>query len=304
MLLAAGRGERMEPLSSVVPKPALDVLGRPLLVGALAHLRRAGCRRVVVNLHRHPETVAAAARDTGDDLTFSWEPVLLGGAGGVSAARSLLGTGAVLVANADVWGDLDLAPLLAAGDEETVVLALLPHPDPACWSSVVLDDAGRVQALLPPGAPHDGDRYLFTGFQLFGSAVLASLPGAPAEMAAVWETRRRRGALRGVIVRGIWHEVGTPGAYHELLISLLPTNSWVHPQAAVAEGARVAHSAVGAGCRVARDSGVSQSVLTAGASVEDGCELHRCVLAGPVTLTGAGTVFDALILPAGRFPLR
>jgi NDP-sugar pyrophosphorylase family protein len=300
MLLAAGRGERMEPLSTVVPKPALDVLGRPLLGSALAHLRRAGCLRVVVNLHRHPDAVAAAARDSGE-LSFSWEPDLLGGAGGLCAARPLLGEGAVLVANTDVWSDLDLAPLLAAGADGTVVLALLRHPDPARWSSVVLDGAGHVREILPPGAPSAADRYLFTGFQLFGSGALASLPTGRAEMPTAWDVYRRRGALRGIEVRGTWHEVGTPGAYRTLVTGLVAAEGWVHAQGVVAEGARVRRSAVGAGCRVGANAALDGSVLTSGAAVEAGCELRRCVAAGPVTL--AGSLSDALIVPAGRFPL-
>ncbi|HVN32648.1 MAG TPA: sugar phosphate nucleotidyltransferase [Thermoanaerobaculaceae bacterium] len=304
MALAAGRAERMEPLSTLVPKPALDVLGQPLVASALGHLRRAGCRRIVVNLHRHPEAVAAAVRDADDDTAFSWEPVLLGGAGGVAAARPFFGPGPLLVANADVWAELDLGPVLAAGEEDTIVLALLRHPDPTRWSSVVLDDAGRVQTLLPPGAPHKGERYLFTGFQLLGSSVLASLSDSPGEMAPLWEKARRQGALRGVTVEGSWSEVGTPGAYRELVTSLVTVASWIHPQAAVADGARVMRSAVGAGCRVAAEAHVSETILTAGASVEAGCELARCVLAGPVTLTGADTASEALILPGGRFPLR
>ncbi|OFV83258.1 MAG: hypothetical protein A2Y78_06890 [Acidobacteria bacterium RBG_13_68_16] len=304
MLLAAGRGERMEPLSTVIPKPALEVLGRPLLTGALAHLRRAGCERTVINLHRHPEMVAAAARDAGGDLAFSWEPDLLGGAGGLAAARSVLGGGPVLVGNADVWGDLDLAPLLAAGQEHTAVLALLRHPDPARWSSVVLDDSGQVQTILPRRAPHEGERYLFTGFQLIGAGVVAELSASPAGMSVVWEALRPRGALRGVVVQGSWHEVGSPTAYRELIIQLLARGSWVHPQALVDDGARVMHSAVGAGCRVGVDTSVSESVLSAGATVSGGCELHRCVVVGPVSLAGVGTVSEELILPQGRFPLR
>lgn len=304
MLLAAGRGERMEPLSTFIPKPALEVLGRPLLGGALAQLRRAGCERVVVNLHRHPEMVTAAARDAGRETAFSWEPELLGGAGGLSAARPLLGKGAVLVGNADVWCDLDLAPLLEAGEERTAVLALLPHPDPSRWGSVLLDGDGRVQALLPPGAHHEGERYLFTGFQLMGAEVVAGLPSPPGEMPAVWEALRRRGALNGVLVRGSWHEVGTPAAYRELLARLLGRDSWVHPQAEVAEGANVVRSAVGAGCRVATDAKVLESVLTAGAAILDGCELQRCVLAGPTTVGAAEALSDTLVLPHGRFHLR
>ena len=303
MLLAAGRGERMEPLSTVIAKPALEVLGRPLLTSALAHLRRSGCERTVINLHRHPEMVAAAARDAGGDLLFSWEPDLLGGAGGLAAARSLLGAGPVLVGNADVWGDLDLAPLLAAGQEHTGVLALRRHPDPARWSSVVLDDGGQVQTILPRRAPHEGERYLFTGFQLIGAGVVAELPASPAGMSVVWEALRSRGALRGVVVQGSWHEVGSPTAYRELIIQLLARGLWVHPQALVDDSARVLHSAVGAACTVRAHTIVSESVLSAGATV-GGCELHRCVVVGPVSLTGEGTISEELILPQGRFPLR
>jgi NDP-sugar pyrophosphorylase family protein len=304
MLLAAGRGERMEPLSSVIGKPALEVLGQPLLTSALAHLRRAGCERTVINLHRHPEMVAAAARDAGGGVLCSWEPDLLGGAGGLAAARSLLGAGPVLVGNADVWGDLDLAPLLASGEEHTAVLALLRHPDPARWSSVVLDDGGVVQTILPRGAPHDAERYLFTGFQLMGARVAAELPASPAGMSVVWEALRLRGALRGVVVEGSWHEVGSPTAYRELIRQLLAKGSWVHPQAVVDDGACVLDSAVGAGCGVGADTSVLESVLSAGAVVGGGCELHRCVVAGPVSIAGAGSLSEELILPQGRFPLR
>lgn len=305
MLLAAGFGERMEPLSTVVPKPALEVLGRPLLASALLNLSAAGCARVVVNLHRHPERVAAAARATHQGaLSFSWEPELLGSAGGVSAARPLLGDGPVLVGNADIWGELDLRPLLGAGDAGTAVLALLPHPDPARWSSVVLGHDRCVDAFLAPGAAHSGERFLFTGFQLLGAKVVASLPEPPATMAQAWEALRRLGALKGVVTPGSWREAGTPAAYQALVVGLLSHDRWIHPQAAVAPDARVVRSAVGAGCRLAAGSAVYECVLTAGAIVGSGCELRSCVVAGPVTLTGAGAVADTVFLPEGRFPLR
>ncbi len=305
MLLAAGWGKRMEPLSTVVPKPALEVLGRPLLASAMSHLGNAGCAHIVANIHRYPEQVAAAARAACPTrLSFSWEPELLGSAGGVSAARPALGEGPVLVGNADTWGEVDLQPLLDAGDEGTAVLALIPHPDPARWSSVVLDAGGRVEAFLAPGAPHSGERFLFTGFQLLGAKVVASLPPPPARMAAVWDELRRRGALRSVVVRGSWREAGTPAAYRTLVVDLLDRDGWVHPQAILDPEARLARSAVGAGCRVAAGSVVSECVLTAGAAVDRGCDLRSCVVAGPVTVRAAGTVSDTLFLPQGLFPLH
>ncbi len=304
MLLAAGRGERMEPLSSVVAKPALELLGSPLLASSLANLRRAGCDQIVVNLHRHPEQVAAAARAAGGErVRFSREPELLGGAGGVTAARALLGSGAVLVGNADTWGELDLSALVAARDDAIAVLGLLPHPDPERWGSVVLDDDARVREILPPGRAGTGERLLFTGFQLLGGQVVRELPPPPCEMASVWDALRRDGRLHGVVVHGTWREAGTPSAYRELAIALLDGGTWRHPDAVIGRGARVACSAIGAGCRVAAGATVTGCVVTAGASVDGTCTLTDCVVAGPLRLTGA-TLSGTLILPDCRAPLR
>lgn len=303
MLLAAGRGERMEPLSSFVAKPALEVLGVPLLTSSLANLRRAGCGEIVVNLHRHPDQVEAAARAAaGARIAFSREPRLLGGAGGVAAARRLLGDGAVLLGNADVWGELDLDAVVASRDDGAATLALLPHPDPERWSSVVLERDGRVRELLPPGARGAGEPFLFTGFQLLGRGVVAALPEPPCEMAVVWNDLRRSGRLRGAIVTGEWREAGTPAAYRDLVVGALGLSSWVHPDATVESGSRVERSAVGAGCGVAAGAAVERCVVTAGARVDAGATLTDCVVAGPVCV-GRETIAGALLVPGRRAPL-
>ena len=305
MLLAAGHGERMEPLSTFVAKPALEVLGRPLLASALDHLVRAGCRPTVVNLHRHPDQVEAAARAAGGaELRFSREPELLGGAGGVAAARAHFEPGPVLVANADVWADLELAPVIDAVARDTVVLALLPHPDPGRWGSVVLGPAGHVAAFLAPGAAGPDERFLFTGFQALGEEVVRGLPEPPAEMSEVWQALLRRRRLLGVRVQGSWREAGSPGAYRELVAALLGGVSWAGPSARVAPGAEVVASAIGAGCRVAAAAAVRDSVVTAGAIIDAGSRVRRCVVAGDVTVPRGSSHEDALVLPCGSFPLR
>jgi len=304
MLLVAGLGHRMEPLSSTVPKPALDVLGRPLLSSALANLRRAGCTDVVANLHRHPDLVAAAARSAGGGtVAFSWEPDLLGGAGGVAAARPLLGDDDVLVGNGDTWGALDLTPLPASRADGVVVLALIPHPDPRRWSSVVLGEDGLVTRFLPPGSDDRSERFLFTGFQLLTREVAASLPAGASEMASLWDTLRLSHRLRGAVVSGHWREAGTPGAYRELVVESLDRGTWIHPSAEVEDGCRVELSAVGAGCRVERGATLTGCVLTAGACVGRGSDLKNCVLAGPLTVAGE-TMAGTLVVPHGRIPLR
>ena len=304
MLLAAGRGVRMEPLSSCVPKPALEVLGRPLAARAWDHLA-AHCEWIVANLHHHAAAVEAALSPlaaSGSALRFSREATLLGGAGGVAAARPLLGDGDVLVANADVWADLDFAPLLAAADPAAIVLALLPHPDPGRWSSVQLGADGLITALLPP-REEQNEGMLFTGFQLLGREVVADLPEPPAEFATVWEQFRRRGALRGAVVGGSWAEAGTPEAYRRLVVDLLGDSSWSHPRANVASSAWFRASAVGLGCTVGPGARLEETVLTAGAVVQAGCTLRGCVVAGPVTVAPATVLESRLVLAHGVFPL-
>jgi NDP-sugar pyrophosphorylase family protein len=306
MLLAAGHGTRMEPLSTFVAKPALPVLGRPLLASSLDHLRAAGCRRIAANLHRHPDQVAAALAAVacaGPPVLLSREETLLGGAGGVAAARGLLGPGPVLVANADIWATLDLAPLLAALAEDAIVLALLPHPAPALWSSVLLEDDGRVAAFVGAGKPVDRAPYLFTGFQLVGGAVVVSLPPPPGEWRLVWLAAKERGALRGAVVSGRWREAGTPAAYRDLVLAELGAAAWVEAGATVAAAASVCRSAVSCRCTVEDAAVVADSVMLAGATIGRGARVERCVIVGPASVAPGEALADALVLPDRREPL-
>lgn len=306
MLLAAGRGNRMEPLSSLIPKPALEVLGRPLLAWGYDHLRAAGCHPIVVNLHRHAETVAAAARAAAGQapLVFSPEPELLGSAGGIAAARCYFEPGPVLVANADVWGALDLAPLLGLGAPARAVLGLLPHPDPARWSVIEMTGDGRVGRILPPGGTTVGPPFLFTGLQLLGEEVVRALPPSPAEFAPVWQALAQRGELYGAVLSGQWQEAGTPATYHQLITGLLAGGVWQHFTASVAAAAKVTNSAVGEGCAVEGGAAVIDSVLTGGARVAAGAEVEGCVVAGAVTVPTGARLRHLLALPTGQFPLR
>jgi NDP-sugar pyrophosphorylase family protein len=284
MLLAAGRGERMEPLSSLIPKPALPVLDKPLLAASLQQLFAAGCCRVVVNLHRHPEQVAAAARQAacGRQVLFSWEPELLGPGGGLAAARPLFASGPVLVANGDSWAALDLTPLLAAGGPDEVVLGLLPHPDRKRWGAVHLDASGSVVGFSKPGENLQQPGYLYTGWQLLGSATLARLPAPPAPMGAFWEPLVARGALKGVLLSGSFAEAGDPRAYWELVMGLVDGASFVHPQARVHPSCRVVESALGPGAEVAAGAQLERCVLLPGAVVGPGARLRGCLVAGAV----------------------
>lgn len=304
MLLAAGRGARMEPLSSVVAKPALEVLGAPLLSTALRQLST-HCIGLVANLHRHPSQIAHAVREVlpRHRVHFSWEPELLGGAGGIAAARPYFGPGFLLVGNADTHSDLDLQPLLDAAEEDAIVLGLVAHPAPAIWSSVYLESGGRVVAILPAGSKAPGTPFLFTGFQILGAGVLRALPPPPAEMPPVWRALQEDGRLRGVVLSGWWREAGDVTAYRELVTSEAGPVGWRHTRAEVADSARIERSAVGRGCSVGAAARLRETVVTAGAAVGAGCELTRCVVAGQVTLAAGTCAHDQVVTPAGCVPL-
>lgn len=280
MLLAAGYGQRMEPLSSQIPKPALPVLDRPLLAASLDSLWRAGCQRVVVNLHRHPERVAAAVRDCtlGRDVIFSFEPKLLGPAGGLAAAKPYFPPGPVLVANADAWTQLDLTPLLAAGDPQKVVLGLVAHPNRRRWASVHLAGDGRVLRITQPG--ESGEGYLFTGFQLVGSQALRLLPPPPAPMGSFWQPLIQQGKLYGVLLQGQFREAGDPASYWDLVMTVLAGENFVHPQARVHHQARLEASAVSAGVLVEPAASLRSCVLLPGTTVAEGAHLENCVVKG------------------------
>ncbi len=289
MILAAGRGRRMEPLSRVLPKPALPVLDRPLVMWAVEQAARAGAPRAVVNAWHLADRLEEALGSLTPPIpvAVSREPRLMGTAGGIALARDrgLLGReGPVLVLNGDAVYGLELAALLAthAGGAHDVTMALLPHLDPRRWSRVHLDARGLVTGIAPPGQPSAGEvPLLYPGAMVVSRAALDRIPAGPGDVpAAVWEPARRCGRLGGAVVTGHWREVGTPAAYLEAVLALLGESSWTDPGARVAAGARLHRAMVGAGAVVGAGATVSESIVAAGAVAEPGAVVIRSVLLG------------------------
>ena len=163
MVLAAGLGLRMRPLTLLRAKPVLPVLNRPLLDWTMARLARAGVRDVVVNLHHLPETVTAvlgSGRRFGLRIRYSREQTILGTGGGPRAVRELFGDEPLLLVNGDVLFDLDLRRLLAVhrASGARATLALRPNPVPYAYSPVVSDRKGRILSIAGRPAAARGAR--------------------------------------------------------------------------------------------------------------------------------------------------
>ena len=219
MILAAGRGERMRPLSDAMPKPLLEVGGKPLIVWQLERLVAAGCTEVVVNLAHHGEMIAAALGSGsrfGATIRYSREPEPLEVAGGIATALPLLGEDPLLVVSGDVYTDYDYA-LLVARAAAMRATAAPPHlhlvmvPNPAYH---LQGDFGMTDGMLTlDGAP----RLTFGNVALYRTTLFRGLPrGEKRAMLPLYREWIGRGWASGEAYPGTWANVGTPAELAQL----------------------------------------------------------------------------------------
>lgn len=212
MLLAAGRGERMRPLTDEHPKPLLQVAGKPLVVWHLERLARAGFRDMVINVSWLGQQIVDALGDGsryGVHIDWSREPwPALETGGGLFNALPLLGDAPFLLVNSDVHTDIDFASLrVAPGD--LAQLVLVPNPPHHLQGDFWLDSKGRIGA-------EGGERLTYSGIsvlhpKLFADAQPGRFPLLP------WLLRAREaGRLGGQKHAGRWLDIGTPERLREL----------------------------------------------------------------------------------------
>ncbi len=219
MILAAGRGERMRPLTDHTPKPLLPVGGKPLIVWHLERLARAGCRQVVINHAHLGEQIPAALGDGGAwdlDIRYSPEPPgALETAGGIARALPLLGHEPFLVLNGDIFCDWDPAAALALDMQGRLAhLVLVDNPPHHPAGDFALVD-GRV-------GNQEAGRLTFAGIGIYVPALFAGLdPDQPAKLAPLLRTAADAGQVSGERHGGRWVDVGTPERLRELDQELL-----------------------------------------------------------------------------------
>jgi len=222
LVLAAGLGTRLRPLTLVRAKAAVPVGGVPLIRRILAWLAHEGVTDAVVNLHYLPETIAAVVGD-GSDLgvrvRYSWEqPDVLGSAGGPRHALPIIGASPFFIVNGDTLTDLALAPLAEAhaASGAMATLALVPNRDPDHYGGVRLSADGQVTAFVRRGRD-SADTYHFIGVQAADARVFAGLKdgekhesfsGVYAPLIA-----SAPGSVRGYVCDAAFWDVGTPDDY-------------------------------------------------------------------------------------------
>lgn len=271
MILCAGFGERLRPLTEELPKPLVPVGDRSVLAHICAQLVRAGHAHALANTHWMAEKFSAITGDLGLDLTLIYEPRIRGGAGGVAGARALLGPPVV------VWnGDnlIDEPPLTALAERVAqtggVCLAVAPA---AGTGTVGLDANGRLVRVRGQRFGVEAQQADYVGLFALGADALAALP-EPGDLFADYclPLLRRGGAVDTLPVASGWREVGSVAGYLDANLHWLSHHanhgerSFVHPSASVAPGVHLIDTVVGAGARLDGTGTVERSVLWPGAA--------------------------------------
>ena len=217
MVLAAGRGERLRPITDTTPKPLVPVAGKPLIVHHLEALARADIHDVVINLSWLPDRIRTALGDGaryGVRITYTDEgPVALETGGGIFNALPLLGSGPFIVVNGDTFTDIDFGALRAGAEADTRAgamarLVLVPNPTQHPRGDFGLEGDRVVQ--------RDTARFTYSGIGVYRPELFEGCQPGRFPLLPLLERAIVAGRLRGQLYLGEWNDVGTPQRLAEL----------------------------------------------------------------------------------------
>ncbi len=298
MILAAGEGTRLRPLTLTMPKPMVPVANTPLLVRTVELLRRQGVEQLAVNLYHKPEAIRA---HFGAALTYSDEPTLLGTAGGVKKLAGFLDTTFAVLYGDNLY-DFALAPLLAfhRAKNALVTIATFETPNPSACGLVITDAHGRVTRFQEkPRAEEVFTNTANAGVYILEPEVLAHIPeGMVCDFGkdifpALLE--RAPGRMVALPLGGYLRDTGTPENYRQANWDMLERGEpAVHPTAQVAlEAQLTGRNVIGAECTIASEVQLTESILWEGCQLGAGAQLRRAIL-------GRGVVIGpGVVLPPG-----
>jgi NDP-sugar pyrophosphorylase family protein len=295
MILAAGLGSRLLPLTASYPKCLMPVANQPLLALNLNHMLRLGAETVVINTHHLHEQVEAFAAACRNNILLSHERQLLGSGGALVKARHLLGKEPFWVSNADIMHNLDLAPLAAALDKHDLIACLgLTHN--SRFNSVAIDRHGFLAGIkgYQPPLPGHFDLYTFTGLACLSPRLLDYLPprGPSSIVEAYLQALHGGEKIMGLPLPGEWDDLGTWN-------NLWEANARAGRKALAAPGRKKQYILTAPGAEAAAEAVVEGfCFLSAGAKIEAGAYVRDSVLL-PEARVRAGSRVERSILGRG-----
>lgn len=298
IILAAGLGTRLAPLSSVRAKAALPVGGVALICRQIRWLRAAGVTRVVVNLHHLPATITARlghGTDLGVEVRYSWEPRVLGSAGGPRRAFDLVDADRAFIVNGDMVTDVDLVALADVHGRHRPQVTMAAVEPRLGYNALLSDASGALIGVTAwPGAPAAEHRRLehghFIGVQVAERTAFVDAPTDEPSETLKWLYPRLLAAdpasVRVWTSAASYHDIGSPADYLHTALALAPSHA----------GAVV----MGLGVSVHASATVDCSVLWDGVTVGAGAVVRGCVLADDVTVPEGLALTDAVVVPRAR----
>jgi NDP-sugar pyrophosphorylase family protein len=291
LVLTAGLGTRLEPLTAVRAKPAIPVGGEAMIRRIIGWLASHGVTELVLNLHHLPHTLSAAVGD-GSDLgvrvRYSWEqPQVLGSAGGPRHALSLIGADTFFVINGDTLTDLDVQEVAAAHEASgaLVTLAVVPNREPHRYGGVRMAPDGSVAAFV--GSPDAEGSGHFIGVQVVRAEVFRELPdGEPRRsFGDVYDrlVARRPGSIRAWMCDASFQDIGTVGDYWATSTAFLDQEHL---------------NSIGRGGRLDPTARVTRSILWDDVEVGAGSTVDECIVTDGVRIP-AGSAYRRAILLRG-----
>ncbi len=288
LVLTAGLGTRLRPLSYVRAKGAVPVAGEPLVRRILRWLRANDVTDAVLNLHHLPHTLTAVVGDGSDlgvHVRYSWENPVLGSAGGPRRALRLLAAPQFLIVNGDTLTDLDLGPMMASHRRSgaLVTMAVVPNREPDKYSGLAVDGDGCVTGVVKRGGAQPSHH--FFGVQMVNAEAFASVPDAvPYEtVSALYPAliAERPGSVRVFQATAECLDIGTPADYLDTSLLLAGRHG-----VATSAGERV---------RIAADARVERSILWDDVVVEEGVLLKECIVTDGARVP-AGTAWHGVTM--------
>jgi len=309
MVLGAGLGRRMLPLTLRMPKPAIPVLGRPMAVQVLQRLTQFGVTRAVMNLHHMPGRMRALLGRGGSNglpqIRFSYEETILGTGGGLRNAAALFGgRGPIIVTNCDFLADIDIAAALQAHARSGQLATLVLIPARAGYSIVDVATDGRILSIAgePPAEPERiAEKCLFTGMHVIERAVLDRIPAKrPSNIITVYRELAAEGRIAAYMHDGFWWEFGSPSLYlagslrmfdldleqrlrvadHDTIEELGGARVACGAGVEIDEGARLCgRAALGFSSRVGEGCFIEDSVIMPESWIGPNCRIRRSIIA-------------------------
>ena len=298
MLLSAGFGERLRPLTLIRPKPLFPVLNKTMLEWWSEFLLSAGVKRLIINVHylapmmmEHIDKLAASFNGK-IEIIASPEEEILGTGGAIKQAEALIGKDDFLVINADIFTDFEMVKLS---------LKQLANPGRLATLGLLADNQDKANVAVGEGARLLGFRHsqplaeevarqTYCGVMALSPAIFTHLPDGPSDIIEIFNHAINAGAdiFGWVYDPAIWRDMGTPEDYWELNRDLAAGRTNIH-SSALAEGQLGGWNVIGARARLEEGSTVESSVIWPDAVVSPGAKIKNAVVAGHVP---PGTTVD------------